>query len=1110
MHDYVCLTETFMDRAIDDDTFKDFKIYQAKAHKLSKHGRCSGGVVVLVRNCLLPFVERVKYDGNNVVIVKLSKELLGLEKDVFVIALYIPPHDSPFWTDSDSYGVEVLEKCMLDLQESYEDFNVIITGDLNSRTANKNFDFSLSDDIHCFEDIGNSLDRESHDTETNQFGETLLDFCNIFDCYILNGLVHYGFDESCTFISNAGSSLVDYFMASFDLFSKLSWKSLSMSDMLLSDHLPVTLIIALKTDLSKDTLNTNNQKTTFVNKLMWDKTKETEVMANFNDIDISNRLEAALQEVEHDVDQALNTFNDCMKNAADCMVKTCAFPGKKRCIWFDQECKDMKREGKRLLRLFWKKRLESDRLEYVRIKRDYRKLLKQKKQDFRRNTAESLAANANKSGEFWKELNKLSGGNTKKSVSDNISLENWFKHFQGVFSQDDTSDENGSHIYHDISDAKDHCLNTNITENEVRDSIRKLNNGKAGGIDGIVPEMLKVGGERIVRFLTVLFNRVFDTGIYPREWSKAIVIPIFKKGDTDKPDNYRGVSLINATCKCYTSILNKRLSSWLEDSDIIVENQAGFRKNYSTVDQIFNLYAIVQKYLNRKGQKLYVAFVDFRKAFDSVNHEKLLEALSNEGVNGRFFVAIKSMYESLLSCVRVNNNFSDFFECPVGVRQGCVMSPTLFSLFINQLANHINSKGVHGVQLLPTLMELFILLFADDVALISTSPGGLQAQLNSLKVCCDELKLKVNIDKTKVMIFRKGGFVGQREKWFFEGNALEVVNKYCYLGFSFTTMLSLRLGTNHLVAKGKRALSWLCRAFKKCKEMSPDIYFKIFEAKVQSVLLYSSEIWGYKRLDGIEKVHLLACKRYLGVPLKTPNKMAYGELGRYPLYVNSQIRCIKYWFRLLEMDQTRLPKQAYLMMLSLDREGKRCWATEIRELLSNAGFYEIWLNQGVGHVKIFLKTLKQRLVDVFFQEWYGTIRDKERYCLYRQIKDNLNVCAYLEDIDIFCFRVALTQIRCGVLAINSNMNRYGHDITESYCPLCKQSIENEEHFIYFCPLYVELRTRFFAKGMYPRLGELLEGESKQLSRSVSKFVFHAMKTRQKFIETDRLANNVNV
>ena len=97
----------------------------------------------------------------------------------------------------------------------------------------------------------------------------------------------------------------------------------------------------------------------------------------------------------------------------------------------------------------------------------------------------------------------------------------------------------------------------------------------------------------------------------------------------------------------------------------IVDIQAGFRGNYSTTDQIFNLYAISQKCLNKKGQKLYVTFVDFRKAFDSVHHDKLLQAVQQEGVKGNFFASIKSMYDSLLSCVRAINDYSDFFECPV-------------------------------------------------------------------------------------------------------------------------------------------------------------------------------------------------------------------------------------------------------------------------------------------------------------------------------------------------------------------------------------------------------------------------------------------------------------
>ena len=136
---------------------------------------------------------------------------------------------------------------------------------------------------------------------------------------------------------------------------------------------------------------------------------------------------------------------------------------------------------------------------------------------------------------------------------------------------------------------------------------------------------------------------------------KQAIIPIHKR-NLVAVDNYRGVSLLSIVSKCYTSILNQRLSKWLQKENKIVESQAGFRKNYSTTDHIFTLYAIAQKYLCRKGHKLYVAFVDFKKAFDSVQHGKLLETLQDEGIKGRFYYAMKAMYDSLLSCVRVNES----------------------------------------------------------------------------------------------------------------------------------------------------------------------------------------------------------------------------------------------------------------------------------------------------------------------------------------------------------------------------------------------------------------------------------------------------------------------
>ena len=116
----------------------------------------------------------------------------------------------------------------------------------------------------------------------------------------------------------------------------------------------------------------------------------------------------------------------------------------------------------------------------------------------------------------------------------------------------------------------------------------------------------------------------------------------------------------------------------MDDHEKIVEAQAGFRKGYSTIDHIYTLSAIIEKYLSRKGGKLYVAFIDLRKSFDSVDCASLFLTLVKAGLSGPFLNAIKAVYRSVVSCVRVHNKVTEFFYCPFGVKQGCILSPALF------------------------------------------------------------------------------------------------------------------------------------------------------------------------------------------------------------------------------------------------------------------------------------------------------------------------------------------------------------------------------------------------------------------------------------------------
>ena len=130
-----------------------------------------------------------------------------------------------------------------------------------------------------------------------------------------------------------------------------------------------------------------------------------------------------------------------------------------------------------------------------------------------------------------------------------------------------------------------------------------------------------------------LFNLILNTGIVPEAWSKGTILPIYKnKGDVKDPDNYRGITILSCFGKLFTAVLNQRLNNYLESTGILIEEQAGFRKHYSTADHIFSLKMLIDFYLYKK-KRLYCAFIDYRKAFDSVNRVALWRKLLDNNIN---------------------------------------------------------------------------------------------------------------------------------------------------------------------------------------------------------------------------------------------------------------------------------------------------------------------------------------------------------------------------------------------------------------------------------------------------------------------------------------------
>ena len=293
-------------------------------------------------------------------------------------------------------------------------------------------------------------------------------------------------------------------------------------------------------------------------------------------------------------------------------------------------------------------------------------------------------------------------------------------------------------------------LNQDITYQEVYEAVYRAKLRKAAGFDGIPSEVLRY--DICIELLHKIISYCFKNGEVPTEWTKGIINPIPKSDTQDarNPLSYRGISLLSVPYKIYADILNQRLTKWLEENKLLVEEQNGFRKKRNCVEHIYTLYTIINSRKLSK-QSTYVCFIDYKKAFDTVNRDLLWYKLMCIGITGRILDAIQSLYVNVQCTVKINDLFTPWFPVSTGLKQGCKISPTLFSVYINDLAQEINSLGC-GVQLDDAMIST--LLYADDIVLISPSAENLQTMLNAVDVWCRKWRLTVNPDKTNVIHFR--------------------------------------------------------------------------------------------------------------------------------------------------------------------------------------------------------------------------------------------------------------------------------------------------------------------------------------------------------------------
>lgn len=468
--------------------------------------------------------------------------------------------------------------------------------------------------------------------------------------------------------------------------------------------------------------------------------------------------------------------------------------------------------------------------------------------------SEHFSGNAHRKA--WILVGDLSGKNSKPAIqlkggSTTKRLENWLDHFKNLLGKKPTLPENESLPREQISPPLNIPISP-FTLKELTNVLSQTKSCKAFGPDNIPPIIWK--DSNFHGFLLQLCNLALDENICTNHWLKSSIIPVPKKGDLTLATNYRGISLLPIAAKIYNKLLLNRIRPHVDP--ILRKNQNGFRSGRSTLTQILALRRILEEARNFNLEAILV-FVDFKKAFDSVDREKMFDILSLYGIPQKIINAIKLLYTDTKSSVQTPDGETDTFPIIAGILQGDTLAPFLFILVVDYIMRvSVDKISNYGFLLQRRrgprnpAIHLTDTDFADDIALISSKLDGAQKLLISLESAANCIGLYLNESKTEYLTLNLDDSLPKIIKTI-SGIELNCVLDYKYLG-SF-------ISSSEKDFKIRKALAWsACNRLHKIWSsdfLDSELKVKIFKTTIEPILLYGSETWSLtrkleKQLDG--------------------------------------------------------------------------------------------------------------------------------------------------------------------------------------------------------------------------------------------------------------------
>ncbi len=521
---------------------------------------------------------------------------------------------------------------------------------------------------------------------------------------------------------------------------------------------------------------------------------------------------------------------------------------------------------------------------------------------------------------------------------------------------------------------------------------------------------------------------------------------------------------------------------------MLSNEQNGFRPRRSCLDHIFSLQDICQVRKNL-GLETFLVFIDFRKAFDCVEHTFLLHKLRQKGIDGNVYHAVKCLYSDPISCVRVGRNLTDWFPVSTGVRQGDSLSPVLFSIFIDDLAQEIKELNC-GVQV--GGLEIPLLLYADDVVLLSSSRSDTQKQLDALNKWCRKWWLSINTDKSKVMHVRNHQRPRCNEPLYCGEEELAYVETYKYLGIFFHECLSPKQTVEALTASASRSFGRIVNMFRKLQNMGIRTYETLYHSYVEPIMNYGAAVWGYGDYSDPQVLQNRIMRYFLGCHKFAPTPAVQIEMDWLCTRFQRWVEMVRFRNRLASMPESRLPRVIYNWDKSLKTNA---WARSVDMILHYVNLPDE--NENLVHTD--LDVVKARLIKLNREKWWAATADMTKLRTYRVLYDEQDYKGLVYANLTRRQRSLLTKFKLGILPLGIEVGRFT-DVPLEYrlCQVCKEGLlEDEFHFILYCEGLKDTRSRFFEGTTYL---EDVEDVTDKVELCKLLFNSHNLKHSARFLE----------